>query len=84
MEEILHLFHQDIGIVAVELVECIDLGDDRIFAEGQMTIRGTASGAEVSPPPFGQIIELRDGLIARVDNYSDVDEGRRATGISEG
>jgi hypothetical protein len=63
--------------------EVIELGDGRIFIAGQMTIRGTASGAEVTGPPFGQIGELRDGLIARIDNYSDLAEARRAAGLPE-
>jgi hypothetical protein len=40
-------------------------------------------GAEVEMPPLAQIIDFRDGKVLRVDNYSDVEEGRRAAGLLE-
>jgi hypothetical protein len=72
-----------IGIVENRPIEVVELEGNRVFVEGRITIRGTSSGAQVDPPPFGQIIEFRDQLISRVDNYSDLDEARRAAGVSE-
>jgi hypothetical protein len=82
LEAVLNLLHGDIGLVVNEPAEVIPIGEDRVFVEGRTKVRGTSSGIEVSLPPFGQIVDLREGLIARVDNYSDVAEARRAAGLS--
>jgi hypothetical protein len=64
-------------------IEIIDLSHDRVLVKGQMTVRGAASGVEIDVPPFAQIIEFRDGLISRVDNYSDFETARRAAGLAD-
>ena len=81
LKRVFDLLHTDIGLVLNEPVEVVRLGDDRVFVEGRTRVRGASSGIEVGVRPFGQIGELRDGLIRRVDNYSDVAEARRAAGL---
>jgi ketosteroid isomerase-like protein len=83
LRKFLSLLHEDIGVVDNRALEVIDLGDDRVFVMGSMTIRGATSGVVLDGPPFGQVIEFRDGLICRVDNYSDAAEARRAAGLPE-
>jgi ketosteroid isomerase-like protein len=83
LKHFLSLLHEGIGVTKNEPVEMIELDRDRVFVEGRTTIRGDTSGAEVSSPPFGQVIEFRDGLIARVDNYSDPAVARSAAGLSK-
>jgi hypothetical protein len=82
LRKFLNLLHEDIGVTNNEAVEVIDLGEGRVFVKGRMTIRGTASGLEMTGPLFGQVIQFREGLISRVDNYSDVSEARRAAGLT--
>jgi ketosteroid isomerase-like protein len=67
----------------VEIRETVDLPGDRNFVVGHAHGRGRLSGAEVDLPPLAQVIDFRDGLLLRVDNYSDVEAGRRAAGLSE-
>ncbi len=67
----------------VEIGETVDLPGDRSFVVGHARGRGRLSGAEVDLPPLAQIIDFRDGQLLRVDNYSDVEAGRRAAGLSE-
>jgi len=50
-----------------------------IFIHGRMEVRGH-SGA-VASYEFGQVIETRDGLVARVRTYSDVAAARFAAGV---
>jgi ketosteroid isomerase-like protein len=83
LREVLKLLHEDIGVLENRPIEIIDLGDQRAFVKGGMRIRGTGSGIELEVPPFGQLIEFRDGLIFRVDNYSDLAKARRAAGLPE-
>ncbi len=64
-------------------VEIVEAGEDRMFVKATGTFRGKASGAKVDVPPYAQIIEFRDDLIARVENYSDVDTARRATEVEK-
>jgi ketosteroid isomerase-like protein len=60
-----------------------NLPGSRVLVVGYGRGRGRLSGADIELPPLAQIIEFRDGKILRVDNYSDVDEGRVAAGLSE-
>jgi hypothetical protein len=84
VERVARIFIEFIGLVKNKPTEIVDLDEERVFVAGRTTVRGASSGAQVDVPPFGQIIEFRDGLISRVDNYSDVDEARRAAGLPEG
>ena len=52
-----------------------------IFIHGRMELRAR-SGA-VTSYEFGQVIETRDGLVARVRTYSDVAAARVAAGVAE-
>jgi ketosteroid isomerase-like protein len=81
-EQVLRMLRDVFGEFNVQPVEITEAGPGRVLIEGRLTIRGKASGAEVDAPPFGQVAEFRDGLIARVDNYSDIDAARRAAGLA--
>jgi ketosteroid isomerase-like protein len=81
IEEVLRILRDVFGEFNVRPIEVVELGDGRCFVEGRMAIRGRASGVEVAVPPFAQIIEFRDDLIALVENYADIDEARRAAGL---
>jgi hypothetical protein len=63
-------------------VEIVEAGENCVFVKAKGTFRGKASGAEVDVPPYAQIIEFRDDLIARVENYSDIDAALRAAGVA--
>lgn len=82
-EKLLRMLRDVFGEFNVQPIEIVELGPDRVLIEGRIAIRGRASGAEVEAPPFAQIAEFRDNLIARVDNYSDVEAARRAAGLAE-
>ena len=66
-----------------EIKQVLDLPDSRVLVVGCGRGHGQLSGAEVELPPVAQIIGFRDGKLLRVDNYSDVEEGRSAAGLSE-
>ena len=53
----------------VTLVEVTDLGGDRVLAEVDRALKGKGSEIEVSAPMFS-VVTLRDGLVARMDEYS--------------
>ena len=57
--------------------------EEVLFVRGGMSIRGKSSGVEVGVPPFAQVFEFRDNLIARADAYSDLEAGRRAAGLTD-
>ncbi len=67
----------------VEIRETIDLPGDRCLVIGDAHGHGRLSGVAVDLPPLAQIVDFRDGQLLRVDNYSDVEAGRRAAGPSE-
>ena len=81
VREVLQMMQGDIGIIRNSFAEIVELDENRLFIEGRTTMRGATSGIEIEMPPFGQIIEFRDGLIVRVDNYSDVETCRSAAGL---
>jgi ketosteroid isomerase-like protein len=81
-EQVLRMLRDVFGVFNVQPVEIVATAPDRVLIEARLTIRGKASGAEVAAPPFGQIAEFRDGLIVRVDNYSDLGAARRAAGLT--
>ena len=47
---------------------------------GELVARGKASGVEVRTP-FGQLAEVRDGLIFRLHGFAGHDDARRAAGL---
>ena len=67
----------------VEVKQVTDLPGDRVFVIGYNRGRGRLSGAQVEIPPIAQIFDFRGGRIFRIDNYSDVEEARKAAGLSE-
>jgi ketosteroid isomerase-like protein len=79
--EVLRILREVFGELNVRPAEIIEVSDGRFFVEGGMTIRGKTSGVEIDVPPFGQIIDFRDDLIALVENYTDVEEARGAAGL---
>ena len=81
LEQVMELLHGDVGVLVNEPVQVVAVGKGRVFVEGRMVVRGASSGIEVDPPPFGQIIEFREELISRVDNYSDLADARGAAGL---
>ena len=66
-----------------EIERILDLPGSRVLVVGCGRGHGRLSGAEVELPPLAQIIEFHDGKVLRVDNYSDVEEGRSAAGLLE-
>jgi ketosteroid isomerase-like protein len=83
-KDVLRLLRDAFGEFDVQPVEIVEAGEERVLVMGRMTVRGKASGAEVQAPPFAQVIEFRDNLIARVDAYSDAEAGRHAAGLTSG
>jgi ketosteroid isomerase-like protein len=82
--DVLRLLRDVFGELDVQPVEIVEVGEERVLVVGLMTVRGKLSGVEVQVPPFAQVIEFRDNLIARVDAYSDAEAGRRAVGLTSG
>lgn len=82
LAEFFNIFVEPWEDFRVEIDETVDLSGDRSFVVGHARGRGRLSGAEVDLPPLAQIIDFRDGQILCVDNYSDVEAGRRAAGLS--
>ena len=57
-----------------------ELPGNRVLMLGELVARGKASGVEVRTP-FGQLAEVRDGLIFRLHGFAGHDEARRAAGL---
>jgi ketosteroid isomerase-like protein len=66
----------------MELREVIDLDNDRAFAVYDLSLEGKTSGIGVTATMFA-VVELQDGLIARLDEYPDRAEALEAAGLSE-
>ena len=62
-----------------EDLEVTELEDGRIMILGQLYGKGRASGVEVHAP-FGQIAEIRDGMLIRLTGYVDHESTRKAAG----
>ena len=67
---------------AVTIRDVIDLADDRVFIVSDLAFKGKGTGIEVSGVSFA-VVTVRDGLIARIDEYSSRDEALEAVGLSE-
>jgi ketosteroid isomerase-like protein len=59
-----------------------DAGDGLIFASGELSGRGRASGLEVRVP-LGCVAEVRDGKLTRLKSYETVAEALEAAGLPE-
>jgi ketosteroid isomerase-like protein len=65
----------------LELDQVLD-GGDKVVTIGAAHGTGTASGADVRVP-IAFVFTLRDGLIARAEEYLDPDEALEAVGLAE-
>jgi ketosteroid isomerase-like protein len=65
----------------LQLVELLDAGDEGVLAILHQSGRSKATGLEVEMD-FAQLWEIRGGKQARMRMYADLDEARRAAGIS--
>jgi ketosteroid isomerase-like protein len=63
-----------------EDLDVTELEDGRVMILGHLRGKGRASGVEVSAP-FGQIAEIRDGMVLRLTGYLDHDRTREAAGL---
>ncbi len=66
-----------------EIKEMVDLAGNGVLVTGYGHGYGRLSGWRSKSPPLAQIMKFRGERLWRVDNYSDVEEGRRAAGLSE-
>jgi uncharacterized protein len=65
----------------LELDRVLD-GGDKVVTIGAAHGTGTGSGADVRVP-IAFVFALRDGLIARAEEYLDPDEALKAVGLAE-
>jgi ketosteroid isomerase-like protein len=63
----------------LELLEAIDLGDDRVFVTWGPTLEGRSSGIHVSAAVFG-VVMVEDGRVVRVEEYSNRRDALEAAG----
>jgi ketosteroid isomerase-like protein len=63
-------------------LEFQELPDARVMILGQLVGKGRASGIEVRVP-FGQIVEIRDGMAYRLTGYMDHESTLAAAGRGE-
>ena len=61
-------------------VEQMRDGGEVVLALGRLTARGRASGVELDVP-IGQVWELRDGKVVRMEAYSEPADAVRAAGF---
>ena len=78
MDELL----QAAGTYGVELRDLTDLENDRVFVVYGLALRGRTSGIQVGVAMFS-VVTVKDGLIARLDEYADQHEALQAAGLSE-
>jgi ketosteroid isomerase-like protein len=64
------------------LCEVTDLGGDQVLATIDRSLKGKQTGVEMSGPIFS-LYTLRDGLIVRMEQYSDRAEALEAVGLRE-
>ena len=62
--------------------ELTDLGNDRVLVVARYVGRGRSSGAEVDLR-VASVYQLRDGMLAAVDDYTSREEAFEAAGLSE-
>ena len=70
------------GNYRIKLLEATALADDRVLAVFGPTLEGRSSGVHVDAAVFG-VVTLQDGLITRLDEYTDRREALEAAGVSE-
>jgi ketosteroid isomerase-like protein len=64
---------------ALTLLEVTDLGNDRVLAVFGPRLEGRSSGIHVNAAMFA-VVSLQDGLITRLDEYTDRAEALEAAG----
>jgi ketosteroid isomerase-like protein len=69
------------GNYSLKLLEVTDLENDRVLAMFGPTFEGRSSGIHVNTAVFA-VITLENGLIARLDEYSDRHEALEAAGLT--
>ena len=67
---------------ALEHVELIDAGNDRVVADMRREVRGKASGASVAWR-YWQVVTFRNGKVLRIEWFSERAEALEAVGLSE-
>jgi ketosteroid isomerase-like protein len=67
---------------AVTIRDVRDIGDERVFIVSDLAFKGKGTGIEVNGVSFA-VVTVREGLIARIDEYSSRDEALEAVGLSE-
>jgi ketosteroid isomerase-like protein len=67
---------------SLKLLEVTDLENDRVLAVFGPSLEGRTSGILVDAAIFA-VVTLRDGLIVRVDEYTDRRGALEAVGLSE-
>ena len=70
------------GNYGIKLLEATALDDDRVLAVFGPTFEGRSSGIHVDAAVFG-VVTLQEGLITRLDEYTDRREALEAVGLSE-
>jgi ketosteroid isomerase-like protein len=63
----------------IDVVDIRPLDDDRVLVHARLHARGSASGIELDAPG-AWLCDLRDGLIARIRFYRDVETALAAAG----
>jgi ketosteroid isomerase-like protein len=66
----------------VRLQEIEDLGDDQVYAVVSLTGKAKAGGTPMDAR-FFDVFTLRDGLIVRLEEYTDREQAIEAAGLSE-
>ena len=67
---------------SLKLLEATDLADDRVLAVFGPSLEGRTSGIHVNAAIFA-VVTLEDGLIRRLDEYTDRRDVLEAAGIAE-
>jgi len=67
---------------SLAVLEVIELDDDRVLGVFGPSLEGRSSGIQVNAAVFA-VVTLRDGLIVRVDEYTDRRDALQAAGLSE-
>jgi ketosteroid isomerase-like protein len=68
--------------LAVEVLEFVDVGNDRVVVWLRISGRAKDSGIEPPPAYFATLVELRDGKIARAVEYQTLAEAVEAGSAS--
>ncbi len=66
----------------IEVDEIRLLDENRVFTAGWLRTRGRGSGAETRVPGAG-VIEFRDGLMCRWEDFGERDRALAAAGLAE-